>query len=139
MEQEAQDRLAPELEKLPKPLVAIEEATRAFGLKGWVNKKIQRAKAAKKCRNIDTKIERVVQTINRVVQTINRVLDTVSRGLVLDIQQRIYPTEAAVWSKIDERIAESGGDPMDEATCAKRRTASWRTRRSWQRSRRRTD
>ena len=37
-----------------------------------------------------------------------------SRGLVLDTQQRIYPAEAAVWSKIDERIAERGGDPMDE-------------------------
>ena len=58
MEQEAQDRLAPELEKLSKLLVAIEEAMRAFGQTGWVNKKIQRAKAAKKFRNIDTKIER---------------------------------------------------------------------------------
>ena len=48
MEQEAQDRLAPELEKLSKLLVAIEEAMRAFGQTGWVNKKIQRAKAAKK-------------------------------------------------------------------------------------------
>jgi methyl-accepting chemotaxis protein len=114
MEQEAQDRLAPELEKLSKLLVAIEEAMRAFGQTGWFNKKIQRAKAAKKFRNIDTKIERVIQTINRVVQTINRVLDTVSRGLALDIQQRIYPAEEAGWSKIDERIAESGGEPMDE-------------------------
>ena len=60
MEQEAQDRLAPELEKLSKLLGAIEEAMRAFGQTGWVNKKIQRAKAAKKF-----KIESVVQTINR--------------------------------------------------------------------------
>jgi hypothetical protein len=40
MEQEAQDRLAPELEKLSKLLVAIEEAMRAFGQKGWFNKMI---------------------------------------------------------------------------------------------------
>ena len=107
MEQEAQDRLAPELEKLSKLLVAIEEAMRAFGQKGWFNKMLVVAKATKKFKNIDTKIKRVVQTINRI-------LDTVSRGLVLDIQQRIYPAEAAVWSMIDERIAESGGDPMEQ-------------------------
>jgi hypothetical protein len=99
-EQEAKCRLAPELEKLSKLLVVIEEAMRALGQKGWFNKMIGVAKAAKKFKNIDTKI--------------NRVLDTVSRGLELDTQQRIYPAEAAVWSKIDGRIAERGGDPMNE-------------------------
>jgi hypothetical protein len=59
-EQEAKGRLAPELEKLSKPIVAIEEAMRAFGQKGWFNKMIGVAKAAKKVKNIDTKIERVV-------------------------------------------------------------------------------
>ena len=66
MEQEAQGRLAP-LEKLSKLLVAIEEAMRAFGQNGWFNKMIGVAKAAKKFKNIDTKIERVAQTINRVL------------------------------------------------------------------------
>jgi tetratricopeptide (TPR) repeat protein len=107
MKEGVKQPLEAQLAKLAELLGSMEEAMCTFGQKGWYRKMISVSKAAKKFTTIDGKVKRVVDAINRI-------LGGAQLGLQLDMQERMYATEAAVWGQIDARVKDRGGDAADE-------------------------
>jgi tetratricopeptide (TPR) repeat protein len=99
--------LTDQLAKLSKVIGDMEEAIQKFGKKGFLKAMLQAGKSAKRLAKVDKKKQRIVDAIDRIVQR-------AQLSLQMEMKERQFKSEQAVWTKIEEKLKASGGDAGDD-------------------------